>query len=98
MNEKNDHRFELEGPCLLQVNLDGRVWTKMGSMVAYDGNIKFTREGVLESGVGKMLKKAVTGEGTQLTKAEGKGLLYLADNGKRISILNLQGDSIFLNG
>ncbi len=35
---------------------------------------------------------------TKLTKAEGQGRLYLADSGKRISILNLQNESIFVNG
>ena len=37
----------------LEINLNGGVWTKMGSMVAYVGNIKFTREGILEHGIGK---------------------------------------------
>jgi uncharacterized protein (AIM24 family) len=90
--------FELESPYMLEVNLDGMVWTKMGSMVAYVGQIKFTREGVLEQGIGKFLKKAVSGEGTKLTKAEGRGTLYLADSGKRVSILNLQNEAIFVNG
>ena len=90
--------FELESPYMLEVNLNGTVWTKMGSMIAYVGNIKFVREGILEKGLGKFLKKAVTGEGTKLTKAEGQGRLYLADSGKRISILNLQNESIFVNG
>ena len=47
--------FELESARMLEVNLQGSVWTKMGSMVAYRGDIKFTREGILEHGLGKML-------------------------------------------
>jgi len=90
--------FELERDRMLEVNLEGMVWSKMGSMVAYRGDIKFTREGVLEHGIGKMLKKAVTGEGVRLTKAEGSGKLYLADSGKKISIINLENQSIFVNG
>jgi uncharacterized protein (AIM24 family) len=90
--------FELESNRLLEINLNGMVWTKMGSMVAYLGSIQFTREGVFEHGVKKLLKRTVTGEGTTLTKAEGKGTLYLADYGKKISILNLQGESICVNG
>jgi len=90
--------FELEGDRVLEINLNGRVWTKMGSMVAYMGNIKFTREGVLEHGMGKLLKRTVSGEGTKLTKAEGEGTLYLADSGKKISILKLDNDSIYVNG
>ena len=34
--------FELESPRMLEVNLDGMVWTKTGSMVAYVGHVKFT--------------------------------------------------------
>ena len=90
--------FEQEGDRLLEVNLDGMVWTKAGSMVSYLGDVKFTREGVLEHGVGRLLKKAVSGEGTRLTKAEGKGALYLADAGKKISILNLEGEALVVNG
>lgn len=90
--------FELEGDRVLEINLDGTLWTKMGSMIAYVGIIKFTREGVLEHGVGKLFKKAVSGEGTRLTKAEGKGTLYLADSGKKISVLKLDNDSIYVNG
>jgi uncharacterized protein (AIM24 family) len=90
--------FELESPRLLEINLNGRVWTKMGSMVAYTGNVKFTREGVLEHGLGKLLKRSLTGEGTRLTKAEGTGRVYLADQGKKVSILNLQGETIYVNG
>jgi len=90
--------FELESDRLLEVNLNGTVWTKTGSMVAYLGAIKFTREGLLEHGVGKLLKKALTGEGTRLTKAEGRGKLYLADSGKKVSIINLQNETLCING
>ncbi len=90
--------FELESDRLLEVNLNSRVWTKTGAMVAYRGEIRFTREGMLEHGLGKMLKRAMTGEGTRLTKAEGNGQLYLADAGKKISILHLQDDAIYVNG
>lgn len=96
--DRGEGFFELESERLLEVNLDGMVWTKMGSMVAYCGAIKFTREGILEHGVGKFLKKAFTSEGTRLTKAEGTGRLYLADKGKKVSILDLDGDSIVVNG
>lgn len=91
-------KFELERDRLLEVNLDGRVWIKKGTMVAYNGDIRFTREGVLEHGLGKLVKKAVTGEGLSLTKAEGKGKLYLADTGKKVTILELDGQSIYVNG
>ena len=90
--------FELETDRMLEVRLDGSVWTKMGSMVAYVGNIKFTREGILSQGVGNLLKKAVSGEGARLTKAEGNGALFLADTGKKVTILTLDSEAIFVNG
>ncbi|MCD4704436.1 MAG: AIM24 family protein [Methanosarcinaceae archaeon] len=90
--------FELEQDRLLEINLNGKVWTKMGSMVAYLGSVKFIREGVLEHGLGKLVKKAVTGEGLALTKAEGQGKVYLADAGKKISVINLDNQSIYVNG
>ncbi|MCJ7841449.1 AIM24 family protein [Lederbergia sp. NSJ-179] len=96
--DKGEGLFELETPRLLEVNLEDQVWAKAGSMVAYEGKIKFEREGILEHGLGKTFKKALTGEGTSLMKATGRGKLYLADTGKKIIILHLQNDKIFVNG
>ena len=96
--DRGEGLFELESDRMLEVNLSGRVWTKMGSMVAYKGDIKFRREGMLEHGLGRLLKKSFTGEGVRLTQAEGTGSLYLADMGKKVSILELQGESLFVNG
>lgn len=90
--------FELETDRLLEVNLDGLVWAKAGSMISYDGRIKFEREGILEHGLGKFVKKTFTGEGAQLMKATGKGKLYVADKGKKITVLDLEGESIYING
>lgn len=94
----NQGVFELERERLLEVNLEGMVWTKRGSMVAYTGDIVFTREGIFEHGIGNLMKKSLTGEGVSLTKAEGKGKLYLADEGKKVSVLKLENESIFVNG
>lgn len=96
--DKGEGLFEIETPRMLEINLNGQVWAKAGAMVSYRGNIKFEREGILEHGLGKMFKKALTGEGTSLMKAAGNGKLYLADQGKKISILNLQNQAIFVNG
>jgi uncharacterized protein (AIM24 family) len=90
--------FELETDRMLEINLDGMIWTKSGSMVAYRGDIKFVREGILDRGIGNLLKKAVSGEGARLTKATGRGKLYLADSGKKITLLQLQNETIFVNG
>ena len=90
--------FELESSAMLEVNLRGQVWTKTGAMVAYQGGITFQREGMMEGGVGKAFKLALTGEGAALTKAQGVGRVYLADAHKKVSILRLENQSLFVNG
>lgn len=95
--QENDY-FELETERILEVNLTDTVWAKAGSMISYTGQIKFERERMLEHGVSKMFKKALTGEGTSLMKATGQGRLYLADQGKKITIFELNNESITVNG
>ncbi|CAJ38223.1 AIM24 family protein [Methanocella arvoryzae] len=96
--DKGEGLFELENSRTLEVNLNGLVWMKMGSMIAYKGNVKFEREGMMEHGFDKFLKKALTGEGTTLMKASGAGKVYVADQGKRIAILHLENQAIYVNG
>lgn len=96
--DKGQGLFELETDRILEINLENQIWAKTGSMISYRGNIKFEREGILEHGLGKMFKKAFTGEGASIMKATGQGKLYVADQGKKISILNLADESICING
>jgi len=97
-DEQTDHTFELENAYLLEVNLDGRVWAKLGTMIGYVGQVKFSREGMLEHGLGRFVKKALTSEGTRLMKMDGKGRVYLADRGKKVQVLQLQGQAFSVNG
>jgi uncharacterized protein (AIM24 family) len=90
--------FELESHRMLEINVNGRAWSKLGAMVAYRGMVKFIREGALEGGVGKALKRFVSGEASPMVKIEGQGKVYVADGGKHISILRLQGETINVNG
>ncbi|MCK9151939.1 AIM24 family protein [Methanobacterium alcaliphilum] len=96
--ESGEELFDLENDYTLYVNLNGKVWVKLGSMIAYAGDIRFKKQSSLEGGVSKFLKKAVTGEGAHMMAAEGYGNLYLADDGKRIAILNLENERIYVNG
>lgn len=89
--------FELESSKMLEVKVNSRIWSKMGAMVAYKGNLTFKREGTLEGGLMKAIQRAVTNE-TRLTKIEGQGVAYLADQGKEVTILRLSSDSINVNG
>ena len=91
--------FELESLKMLEARVRGRIWSKLGSMIAYRGNLKFVREGMMEGGIGKAFMKMVSGEMSPLAKIEGDGLVYLADSGKEITILKLgPGDAINVSG
>jgi len=91
--------FELESLKMLEARVRGRIWSKLGSMISYRGNVKFVREGMMEGGLGKALMKMVSGEMSPLVKIEGDGIVYLADAGKEITILRLGlGDAINVSG
>lgn len=98
-NKREDGKtFILKNDRILDVSLNGMSWIKTGSMIGYYGSIKFTREGVFEHGIAKTIKKAVTKEGTSLTRASGLGNLFLADQGRKISLLDLGSYSLVVNG
>ena len=89
--------WQLESGKTLEVHLSGnRVFTKVGAMVGYYGDLKFTRAGA--GGAGKWMKSAMTGEGGAMTEVVGSGVLYCADQGKQISILYLDNETLFVNG
>jgi uncharacterized protein (AIM24 family) len=90
--------FELESPKMLEAQVRGRIWSKLGAMIAYRGNLKFIREGMMEGGLAKAFLRAVSGEVSPLAKIEGNGIVYLADSGKEVTILRLQNESINVSG
>jgi uncharacterized protein (AIM24 family) len=97
-NHEAREPFELENPYTLELNLNGMVRAKLGAMVAYAGNVRFTREGALEQGLGAFFKKALSGEVNSFMKVEGQGRVYLADKGKKVQVLYLQNETVFVNG
>ncbi|MEA1932296.1 MAG: AIM24 family protein [Euryarchaeota archaeon] len=92
-------RFELENSKLLDIDVDGTIIAKAGSMIAYDGDLSFTGKSSAEGGLTGMIKSKVTSEGTPVMEVEGQGHVYLADQEKKIQILELDaGESISVNG
>lgn len=89
--------FALQNSKLLKVSLNQiTIQAKLGSMVAYQGDVKFEHAG--SGGAARFLKKALTGEGTQLMKATGTGELFLADQAQDIHLIYLENDNITCNG
>ncbi len=88
--------FTLQNSSLLKVRLDGNaVQAKLGSMVAYQGEVRFDHKG---GGLGRFFKKALTGEGVDLMVAAGTGDVFLAHNARKIMILDLEGERMTVNG
>lgn len=88
--------FTLQNRRLLKVELsEGAVLAKNGSMVAYQGDVRFEHRG---GGLGRLLKKAATGEGLRLMEASGTGELFLAHQAMLVHTLTLDDDSITVSG
>ena len=64
-------------------------------MVAYQGDVRFEYK---SGGLGRFFKKAVTGEGVKLMVASGTGDLFLAQDKRKIMILDLQNERMTVNG
>ena len=94
---KSPDAFMLQNPRLLRVSLDQvTVHAKLGSMVAYQGDVSFKHAGT--GGLGRMLKKAVTGEGTTLMEVSGTGEVFLADRAQDVHLIYLEKDELTVNG
>lgn len=88
--------FTLQNSKLLKVSLSGTtIQAKAGSMVAYQGQVGFEHAG--SGGLGRMLKKTVSGEGTTLMKMSGTGEVFLADGAQDVHLLYLEGEKITVN-
>ena len=88
--------FALQNSRMLRVALDGEVMARQGTMVAFQGQVDFEYQG--SGGIGRMLKKAVTGEGVPLMRCRGKGDLFLANFAAEVHLLKLEGDALSVSG
>ena len=89
--------FALQNSKLLKVSLsDVTIQAKAGSMVAYQGEVAFEHAG--SGGLSRMMKKAMTGEGTTLMKMTGTGEVFLAHTAQDVHLIYLENDAITVNG
>ena len=94
---ESQNAFSLQNSKLLKVELNQvTIQAKLGSMVAYQGDVRFEHAG--SGGMGRMLKKAMSGEGTKLMKVTGSGEVFLADQAQDIHLIYLENDFITVNG
>jgi uncharacterized protein (AIM24 family) len=89
--------FTLQNKKMLKVHMQyGPVLAKLGSMVAYQGDVRFANTG--SGGLNKMLKSKLTGEGVNMMSCEGTGELFLADMAAEIQVFYLENDMVSVNG
>ncbi|WP_282694219.1 AIM24 family protein [Streptomyces sp. CC208A] len=90
-------RMENHGSAMLKVAMTtGQdLYARAGSMVAYEGFVSYEPN---PPAVRQVARDWLTGESAPLMKCTGDGLLYLADYGADVVVINLQNDAISVNG
>lgn len=66
--------MRLQNSKMLKIELNGEAMARVGSMVAYQGQVQFEAQG--SGGLGKFLKQKLTGEGVPLMKVSGRGDVF----------------------
>jgi uncharacterized protein (AIM24 family) len=90
-------RMSLHGPKIAKVVMwpGFDLLAKAGSMIAYEGLVEFDP---MVPRVRQMAAQWATGEGVHLMNCRGQGLLYLADYNKDVIVMQLQNESVTVNG
>jgi uncharacterized protein (AIM24 family) len=90
-------RMDKHGNNILKVAMQsGRdLLARVGSMIAYEGFVQYEPN---PPAVRQIARDWITGEGAPLMRCSGDGLLYLADYGAEVVIINLDNDALSVNG
>jgi uncharacterized protein (AIM24 family) len=94
---QSQEAFALQNGKLLKVSLNQvTIQAKLGSMVAYQGEVKFEHAG--SGGMARLVKKMTTGEDVKFMKCTGSGELFLAEQAQEIHLIKLENDKVTCNG
>ena len=89
-------RWALQSSRMLRVALGGDVLAAKGSMVAYQGQVRFDHESA--GSLGRLLKKVVTNEDTPLMRVSGAGEVFFARAAEHVFLVQLEGDGLSVDG
>lgn len=90
-------RFQLANDRLLQIDLQNeKTMLLAGSMVAYEGSIKFEKAVLGGESLLGALKRRVANEGFSLMTASGVGTVYCAHEAREITILPMQNKRLLI--
>jgi uncharacterized protein (AIM24 family) len=93
--EARQDAFALENPWLLRATVEGgELQARLGSMVAYQGELRFERA---RSGWRRIFKRALTTEGGRLMRVSGTGQVLLAHMGLQVFRLRLDDEEVTCN-
>lgn len=86
----------LQNAKCVKYAVNGECYARQGSMIAFRGDLRFEVKG---QGVGKFLKRALTGEGLPLMAVRGTGEAWFAHDAANCFVIDLDpGDSLTING
>jgi uncharacterized protein (AIM24 family) len=92
-SDARGEQFEVVAKRFLRIDVDDFVWVKLGSVIAYHGDFKITREQLVQ-GHGGIIGR----EFAPLVKVEGKGRVYCADEGKRSQLFRISDGTLCVVG
>ncbi|GAA2546585.1 hypothetical protein GCM10010210_17470 [Pseudonocardia hydrocarbonoxydans] len=90
--------IQKQGGKMARVSMTGAdLLARAGSMVAYQGDLRF--EALGSGGIGNMIRQRLTGEGVPLMRVTGRGDLFLANAASDVHLIDLDGsDGLTING
>ncbi len=89
--------IQKQGSKMARVGLQGEVLVRAGSMVAYQGEMRFQALGA--GGIGRAIRQHLSGEGVPLMKVSGHGDLFVANAAAEVHLIDLDGsDGLTING
>lgn len=92
---RSQDRWAKQNSKMIRVGFGPDVIAANGSMVSYIGEFDFSHEG--SGGMGKFMKKMVSGEGSNIMRVSGQGEVYFAKHAEQVFMMQLTGDAISLN-
>ncbi len=90
-----NQRWTMQSDYMVRVGFGPEAIATQGVMVAYQGAIDFAYQG--SGGLGRLVKKAMTGEGGNLMRVSGQGEVFFARAKENVFLLELEGDAISIN-
>ena len=92
---QSQERFVLQNSQMLRVSLGPDVLATKGTMVAYQGQVRFDHE--KSGGLAKLAKKVMTSEDVSLMRVSGQGEVFFADQAGYVHLLQLEDEQLSIN-